>query len=345
METKEIIMKASRLTVTLFVAGLFLFSAQTVFCQSEKVDIIEYTPPKGWTKTPKDGLMVFSDSDKNTGGFCLLTVYPSTASVGSPQTDFVNTWNEKVVKAFNADANPKTEIQTQDGWTSVSAAAQIESNGITSAVMMTVISGYGRTASILAILSNQEYLPQIDAFMSGIRMDKTKAIADARPPSTTPTSPTTPVANSYSPVALIGKWGTGIAGDTVSGNYIQYGSIASQKYYQFNADGTYSFIYTGYSGLAGTAGAFQITMEESGVYTLNGDSMTITPTKSQTRSKSEGIKNNPLEAVTYRWTIHYFEGIGEYALVLHPDHQTKRDGGFDYAPAFPDSYVYSQTKK
>jgi hypothetical protein len=210
---------------------------------------------------------------------------------------------------------------------------------------MIVITGYGRTASVLTIFSNQQYLPQIDAFMTGIKMDKAQAMADARPPSTPPTSPTTtPVANSYSPAALVGKWGTGTAGDTVSGNYIQYGSNAAQKYYQFNADGTYSFIYSGYSGLAGTMGSFHITMEESGVYTLNGDSMTITPRKSQTKSNSEGLKNNPLETVTYRWTIHYFEGIGEYALILHPDHQTKRDGGFDYVLAFPNSYSYSRAK-
>jgi hypothetical protein len=236
-------------------------------------------------------------------------------------------------------------MQTQDGWTSVSAATQIESDGITSAVMMTVVSGYGRTASILAILNNQEYLPQIETFMAAIKMNKAKAIADAKPPSTTPTSPTTPVANSYSPAALVGKWGNGTAGDTVSGNFIQYGSNASQKYYQFNADGTYSFIYSGYSGLAGTMGSFHISMEESGVYALNGDSMTITPKKSQTKSNSEGLRNNPLETVTYRWTIHYFAGSEEYALILHPDHQTKRDGGFDYIGGFPDSYIYSQIKK
>jgi len=29
---------------------------------------------------------------------------------------------------------------------------------------------------------------------------------------------------------------------------------------------------------------------------------------------------------------------------LHPDHQTKRDGGFDYIGGFPDSYIYSQIK-
>lgn len=339
-------MKISKVILGLFVVQIScLIAPQAIFSQSEKLDIIEYTPPAGWVKTPKDGVMVYSDSDKSTGGFCLLTVYPSTASTGSPNNDFINAWNEKVVAPFKAETTPKTDTQTRDGWTSVSAASQFQSDGITSAVMMTVVSGYGRTASILVILNNQQYLPRIEAFMAGIKMNKAKALAEAKPLTVVPTSPTTPVANSYSPAALVGKWGTGTAGDTISGNYIQFGSNASQKYYQFNADGTYSFIYSGYSGLAGTAGSFNVTMEESGVYTLNGDSMTITPRKSQTRSNSEGLRNNPLETVTYRWTIHYFEGIGEYSLILHPPHQTKRDGGFDYALAFPDSYVYSQAKK
>src|SRR5258708_39491920 len=96
-----------------------------------------------------------------------------------------------------------------------------------------------------------------------------------------------PVANSPGPVALVGKWGTGIAGDTVSGNYIQYGSVASQKYYQFNADGTYSFIYSGYSGLAGTAGAFLITIEENGVFTFYRDCVTINTHKKKKKNKKQ----------------------------------------------------------
>src|SRR5207302_8956440 len=124
----------------------------------------------------------------------------STASVGSSQKDFINSWNEKVVKAFKAAANPKTETQTVDGWTSVSAATQIESDGARSAVMMTVISGYGRTASILALLNNQGYLPQIDAFMTGIKMDKTIAIGDAKP------SPVESTAVGSSSNSFVGKW-------------------------------------------------------------------------------------------------------------------------------------------
>ena len=176
-------MKVTKIIFGLFIVQILcLFVPQTIFCQTETLDIIQYTPPKGWTKTPKAGVMVYTDSNKSTNAFCILTVYPSTASAGSPQKDFANEWNELIVKPFKADANPKTETQTDDGWTSVSSAAQIELDGVTSAVFMTVVSGYGRTASVFAILNNQAYLPQIDAFMTGIKMDKTRALALSKPP-------------------------------------------------------------------------------------------------------------------------------------------------------------------
>jgi len=333
-------MKVSKIILGLFIAqALCLSLPQTVSCQTETLDMIRYTPPKGWTKTTKEDAVVFVAVDKTNNTFCVLTIHSGTASSGNVEKDFAAEWKNFVVKPHQAEANPKTETEIKDGWTMISANAAIEIDGIKSLAILFVFSGFGKTTSILAILNSDTYLKPLAAFMDTIKLDKTQIAARPSAPANAP------VANSPGSPSLVGKWGTGIAGDTVSGNYIQYGSVASQKYYQFNADGTYSFIYSGYSGLAGTAGAFQITMEESGVYTLNGDSMTITPKKSQTRSKSEGLKNNPLEAVTYRWTIHYFEGIGEYALVLHPDHQTKRDGGFDYALAFPDSYIYSQIKK
>jgi hypothetical protein len=338
-------MKISKIILALVFTFLFLFIPQTIFCQTEKIDIIQYTPPKDWKKTPKDGLVVYNIFDKTTGGYCLLTVYPSIESVGDSKKDFATQWNERVVKAFKAEENPKTETQTDNGWTSVSAATQFESDGVKSAVMMTVISGYGRTASVLALLNNQEFFPQVDAFMTSIKMDKDQAIADVTPTPTTPTAPTaptaptTPVANSYDPAALVGKWSNG-----TSGGAIGYGTNASQKQYTFNADGTYSFDSAGWSGTVGYAGAFHIQTHETGVYTINGDSMTITPKTSKTTSNSE-VTQKPLEIVTYSWTIHYFEGIKEYALIMHPDHQTKRDGEFDYLGGFPNSYYYSPMKK
>src|SRR6267143_1351724 len=103
-------MKASRIILAFFVVQiLFLIVPKAIFGQTEKLDIIEYTPPQGWAKTPKEGVVVFVDVNKTTNAVCLLTIYASTPSAGSAQQDFVNTWNEKVVRPFKGQANPKTE--------------------------------------------------------------------------------------------------------------------------------------------------------------------------------------------------------------------------------------------
>jgi len=332
-------MKVSKIILGLFVAQAFCLSLpKTVFCQTETLDMIRYTPPKGWTKTTKDDAVVFVAVDKTNNTFCVLTIHSGSVSSGNVKQDFTAEWKNFVAKPHQVEANPKTETEMKDGWTMISANTPIESDGIKSLAVLFVFSGFGKTTSILAILNSDTYLKPLAAFMETIKLDKTPI---ARRPSA-PANP--PVVNSPGAPSLFGKWGNGTTADTVSGSYVTYGSNATQKYYQFNADGTYSFVYSGYSGLVGSAGAFHITTQEVGVYTLNGDSITITPRKSQTNSNSGGPKNNPLETVTYRWTIHYFEGIQSYALILHPDHQTARDGGFDYVLAFPNSYSYSQIK-
>lgn len=291
--------------------------------------MVTYTPPKGWTRTAKNDSVSFGDLNKTANAFCAMTVYIGTASSGDPKKDFAVDWKVYVAKPYNADENPKTEIRTGEGWTITVASAPIEISGIKSLALLTVFSGYGKTSGILVFSNNEAYTQAVSDFLESVKLDKTPLALQP-----TPNTPNTPVANSNNP-ALVGKWGNGISG--IGGT--------TQQHYQFNADGTYSFVLSGYSGLAGRIGTYQTTTEESGVYTLNGDSMTITPKKSQTKSNSEGLKNNPLEIVTYRWTIHYFEGVKEYALIMHPDHKTKRDGEFSYGyAAFPNSYGYSPIK-
>jgi len=70
-------MRTPKIIFTWAVAAIFVVIPATIFSQTEKLDIFEYTPPKGWTKTPKDGVMVYIDSNKTAGTFCVLSVYPS----------------------------------------------------------------------------------------------------------------------------------------------------------------------------------------------------------------------------------------------------------------------------
>lgn len=197
-------MKASKIILALFIAHFFLFVPRTIFCQTETLDIVQYTPPKGWTKTPKEGAVVYSDTNKTTNAFCLLTIYSSTSSVGTPQQDFVNEWNNLVVKPFKAQANPKTETQTNpDGWQATAGAAEIGISGVKSYAILTVFSGFGKTTSVLAILNDQSYVTQLDAFTQSIKLDKTKTATNTNPGVQNNNSTSTTNSNSASP----GKFG------------------------------------------------------------------------------------------------------------------------------------------
>jgi hypothetical protein len=118
--------------------------------------------------------------------------------------------------------------------------------------------------------------------------------------------------------------------------------------YEFKTDGSYSFKGESWGGYLRSQDFW--TIEESGSYSVNGDALTIAPRTSTAtlRDRAGAVKksqNNQLEKVTYKWKLHYFEGIGEINLVLQPSRQTLRNGGFAGNSAFPNSYLYSQGKK
>ena len=160
------------LFVTLFFC---LLIPQTVFCQTEKLGIVQYTPPKGWTKTPKENLVAFSELNQATGVFCIITVYGATPSVGNPQKDFTKEWNNLVVKPLQAEANPKTETESANGWTAIAGGAAVDFLGSKSAAFLTVFSGFGKTVSVLGVFNDQSYSTQLEAFVVSIKLDKAAA--------------------------------------------------------------------------------------------------------------------------------------------------------------------------
>ncbi|HEV7699533.1 MAG TPA: hypothetical protein VGO43_04840 [Pyrinomonadaceae bacterium] len=270
-------MKPLRIVLSLLIAQGFCSLGVLSICgQRETVDIMEYTPPSGWTKTLKQGTTIYAGSDQATGGFCILTVYPSAISGGNAQKDFSNEWNDLIVKPFKATSNPKSQTQTVDGWTSVSGATQIESDGVKSAVLVTVISGYGRKATVFAILNNQEFYPQVDAFMTSIKMDKAKAQTTGKSPSSPPSAdkstgqiasdpfPDKPGFQPQQPLAgrlkgsvtladLAGTWDLGGASvvsyvNSSNGTYAGTDTTFTIEAYTINPDGTFEQRFAGRSG-------------------------------------------------------------------------------------------------
>lgn len=141
---------------------------------------------------------------------------------------------------------------------------------------------------------------------------------------------------------LVGTWSLSASNNAGSNMVTNAGYYKGQ--YRFAADGTYSFKSEKWFGYSG-ARVFHTT-EESGTYTVSGDSLTVSPGASRTISRNpEGAvqktQNNQLEKVTYSWQLHYFEGLKETQLVLRPPRETTRDGGFSSNSLFPNSYLYS----
>lgn len=171
-------------SLRIFGIGLFLslFTPLSVFSQTERLGLVQYTPPKGWTKNLKENVVTFSDINQASGQFCFITLYGATTSVGTPQQDFAKEWNNLVVKPWSAETNPKTETEKVDGWTAIAGGGAIDFQGNKSFAFLTVLSGFGKTVSVLGILNNDSYLVPLQAFVE--RMDIDKSIANVQPPTT-----------------------------------------------------------------------------------------------------------------------------------------------------------------
>ncbi len=138
---------------------------EAAFGQTEKLGIVNYTPPRGWTKTPKENVIAFSEINQTTGRFCIITLYGATPGTGNPDSDFTREWNNLVVRTMKAQANPRTDAQASDGWTATSAGSEAESGAGKALAFLTVISGFGKTVSVLAVFNDPAYAKQVDALV------------------------------------------------------------------------------------------------------------------------------------------------------------------------------------
>ncbi len=157
-----------------------------------------------------------------------------------------------------------------------------------------------------------------------------------------------PTNNTEAP-AVIGTW---LKTSTSNSAYSQNNGLHQyhKMQYEFNANGTYSFLYRSFSYLPDIYFA-----KENGTYKIQGNTITIIPQASvfETWSKENNVdklgklksrQNRKLEKVTYQFSSQYFSGIDEWQLVLQLDHQTERDGPYSVSNSFPNSWLYGTAK-
>jgi hypothetical protein len=346
-------MKLSKVILAVFFAQvLCLFAAKPIFSQTETLDIIQYTPPAGWAKTLKQGAVVYTDINKSTDTFCLLTVYASAPGTGSPKKDFANEWSELVVKPFKGEANPKTQAQTTpEGWQATVGGAQIQlDGGIKAVAILTVFSGFGKTASVLVIFNDQSYSAQASALIDGIKLDKTKALAQTTPLVQSNPSPTNqrdpfpdkPYAQPQKPLAgllkesitiadLVGTWDSGAASvttyvDSSSGNYAGTDTTFYTENYAIKPDGTFAHRFQGRTG------NHTVREVDSGTITLSGGDVIVKFTGGNRKGS------------TYRYQFVAFMTLPNGGAVLSIIHIGETGKGYNpeqlyYSCSHPEGYI------
>lgn len=146
------------------------------FAQKETFDITTFTSPKGWEKEVKKNAVNYKIIDQQKKTWCQIGIYKSTTTKGSIEQDFNSDWQELVVNSYKITAAPKmTEIPEADGWKIKSGGSKYSFNNSDAMVMLTTISGYGKTVSIVAVTNSAGYGADIQNFIASIELSKTNA--------------------------------------------------------------------------------------------------------------------------------------------------------------------------
>ncbi len=272
-------MKTLKIVLALFIVPIFCsLVPQTAFCQTEKLGIVQYTPPKGWKKTLRENIVTFSELNETTGRFCTFTLYGATPGTGNPQKDFTREWNNLVVKPWGAETNPKTETEAADGWTAIAGGTAVDFQGSKALAFLTVFSNFGTTVSVLGIFNDESYLPKLVAFSSSLDMEKSIAAA----PQTVAEAPRTEGGRLVIPMParqltvadLAGEWGendgiTTTYVDRYTGTYAGFESLHFSSKMTITKEGGY------FNDFFALQNGRKIKEKTSGSITVNGRVISI----------------------------------------------------------------------
>ena len=310
--------------------------------QKETYEFVSFTPPQGWTKDVKPNTSTsYTITNKKKNSYCQINIMLSVDSKGGINEDFESEWQGLIVKSFKVTDSAQVIADTsENGWTVKAGMAQFVFNNQKAVAMLTTMSGYNKTVSIVTVTNSQDYISSIQSFLGSVEMK----VPD--------TSSHVINQNNSEGLSIIGTWGIGLSTseryeDNKNAYAVNnYGFI--RKQYTFNDDGTYSF----YSKTFKMVYDKLLLVRESGTYRISGNQITISPTKStiEAWSKKDNTdkwgklltkENGKLEKVTYQFLKHYFTGIQQWNLVLQYASPTERDGPFSTAAAFEKSWLYA----
>lgn len=310
------------------------------FAQNKTFDIVNFTPPKGWTENLGGGNISYSRIDG--GSWAQIAIYQHNTSSGNIQTDFDKEWNELIASGKTISSPEKTKPETSDSWTVMSGSGIWQYNGANVASILTVYSNKNVCISVLCNTTAQPYLKDYQSLIGSLDIDAGKANNSSNQANSNSN-------NNSNNSSIVGMW---VFYTTESnGMYNGFPQLTGgymRREYVFNNDGTYVF----------RAKDWMVNVKdilfvyETGTYSISGNQLTIKPQKGKgewwgkvfTNTKAwgklvEASKNYKLENTTY--TFDFRQYGGENTLILKSAKPTARDGKDNDKPGAQQEYRYS----
>ena len=323
-----------------FLLPAFLLIVSAAYSQKvDTFDIVTFIPPVGWEVKKSEGSVAYTTANEKSGVYCVITLIRSLPSQGSSNADFELVWKTVVSDQFKTTNKPQRgQTGLKQGWIGETGVAPFELGDLKGAAMLTTLTGNGKVVGILALTNSDVHANDIGTFVDGITLPQAAAEKAVL---------TVPAADS---ARLIGKWNRTSSAFPAYADPVAWGTAGYTKSrYEFKADGTYLYTERSFRSMYQNI----IIVKETGKYSVSGNSLTVTPTKSaiSTYVKAGGVdalgglvksQNRNLETVTYTFDFHFFEGIKEWDLVLQADRPTQRDGEFSGNKTFQNAWYFDQ---
>lgn len=164
-----------------YLAIILIGFSQAVFAQTETFDLATYLPPSGWKKESNQTALSFVATNTATRGWCRITIFKSVGSSGDLTTDFDHEWAELIAKTYANTVKPVQDVTVEDGWTAQSGASGFTWQNQQCYALLTAISGYGKTISVTVIMNGQEYMREVELFLSSIELNKPAIPVNVQP--------------------------------------------------------------------------------------------------------------------------------------------------------------------
>ncbi|HXH73267.1 MAG TPA: hypothetical protein VNI58_10675 [Mariprofundaceae bacterium] len=168
---------------------LCLLLAASSVANATASDIYTFTPPAGWTQQSTAEHSGFSTIDRSTGAFCVIGAYASTQGSGDPVRDFASEWIALVQHSTGIRMPSDVRDESwRNGWQLLSGTGEVVSTvSGTYTTTLYVHSGPDRAFSIMVNESKGGCGNQVQAFLSGIRLNGEPAVVP--PPAPQPYTP------------------------------------------------------------------------------------------------------------------------------------------------------------